>query len=80
MMDAQPVDADCRAAVERYKDAQRRNPSYDRIDGVICPFCGRTLPPNGCGVSTTRPWVHKTRERYHTCPHCTWGFKSIEAG
>lgn len=79
MIDAQPVDADCRAAVERYKAATRRNPSYDRIDGVICPFCGRTLPPNGCGVRRTRQWEGGLRERYHTCPLCEWGFKSVES-
>lgn len=70
---------DPREVVSEVRRANATASTYDRIDGVRCPMCGDVLPPNGCGVRRTRQWEGGLRERYHTCPLCEWGFKSVES-
>lgn len=70
---------DHREVVSEVRRANATASTYDRIDGVRCPMCGEVLPPNGCGVRRTRQWEGGLRERYHTCPLCEWGFKSVES-
>lgn len=42
--------------------------------GAVCPVCGARR----CRVTSTGPWLGRTRERYHRCVACTHRFKSVE--